>query len=259
MNRLRLTPQACGDLKALSPLEMRAMRQVLNQLQIDPARGLKLLGPDELSLWRMAGGGGVIYRFTDDEIQVVSLKSESIITGSRRLHLAAVVLAGGHAAYADTLPFSGVVDSFLDAGIDDLILVVGDHAERARQELQNKEVTLVVNPEYDDCLSRSLRYGLKMLVPGTRAVMLALGNRPYITPEIVRRLIRAFKTNYSPVIVPSHDQMRGHPVLFDTCLLPELLKAHGSMGGRCVIERHAQEMTRIEIADAGVLEKVWVN
>jgi CTP:molybdopterin cytidylyltransferase MocA len=259
MNRLRLTPQACVDLKTLSPAELKAMRQVLNQLQIDPARGLKLLGPDELSLWRMAGEGGVIYRFTSGEIQVVSLKSESITTAPRRLHLAAVVLAGGHTAYADTLPFSGMVDSFLDAGIDDLIMVVGDHAESARQELRHKEVTLVVNPEYDNCLSRSLRYGLKMLAPGTRAVMLSLGNRPYVTSEIVRRLIRAFKTNNSPVIAPSHGQMRGHPVLFDTCLLPELLKAHGSMGGRCVIERHAQEMTRIEIDDAGVLEKVWAN
>jgi CTP:molybdopterin cytidylyltransferase MocA len=259
MNRLRLTPQACADLKALSPIEMSVMRQVLNQLQIDPARGLKLLGPDELSLWRMAGEGGVVYRFTGGEIQVVSLKSESITTAPQHLHLAAVVLAGGHTAYADTLPFCSMVDSFLDAGIDDLILVVGDHAESARQELQHKEVTLVVNPEYDNCLSRSLRYGLKMLAPGTRAVMLSLGNRPYVTSEIVRRLIRAFKTNNSPVIAPSHAQMRGHPVLFDTCLLPELLRAHGSMGGRCVIERHAQEMTRIEIDDASILEKVWAN
>jgi molybdenum cofactor cytidylyltransferase len=223
-----------------------------------PGRGLKLLGPEGLSLWRTAGESGVIYRNAGDEIQVVSLKSDTIVA-PRRLHLSAVVLAAGHTAYADTLPFSGVVDSFLEAGINDLILVVGDHAERARQELRYKDVTLVVNPEYDDCLSRSLRYGLKMLAPGTRAVMLSLGNRPFVTPEVVRRLIRAYKTHNTPLIAPSHAHMRGHPVLFDVSLLPELLKAQGSSGGRGVIERHAREMMRIEIDDEGLLAKVWAN
>jgi molybdenum cofactor cytidylyltransferase len=94
---------------------------------------------------------------------------------------------------------------------------------------------------------------------GARAVLLSLGNRPFITPQTVTSLIRAFKTKKTPVIVPAHGHMRGHPVLFDTRLLPELLRAEGNCGGRAVLAHHRAETTEIDINDTGVLEKVWTN
>jgi molybdenum cofactor cytidylyltransferase len=98
-----------------------------------------------------------------------------------------------------------------------------------------------------------------MLSPNTRAVLLSPGNRPFITSQIITSLIRAYKTQGSSIIVPAHDQMRGHPVLFDTRLVPELMRAQGSCGGCSVLAHHQKESVQIEIADAGILEKVWTN
>jgi molybdenum cofactor cytidylyltransferase len=261
MYKVMLTAQAYNDMMALPSSEIDITTQALNYLELNPASGLKLWGQDGLYLRQTISDTRIIYRITGSEIQVLGIKSEAVPLPAqgKRLRIAAVVLAAGHTTYSDTLPLSGIVDSFLSVGVDDLIMVVGDHAEQARHELCHRDITLVVNSDYEEGLSKSLRYGLKMLSPQTRAVMLSLGNRPFITPEIVLRLIRAYKTSKTTLVVPSHSQMRGHPVLFDTCLVPELLRTQGHNGGRSVIEHHNKELTQIDIDDAGILERIWPN
>jgi CTP:molybdopterin cytidylyltransferase MocA len=50
--------------------------------------------------------------------------------------------------------------------------------------------------------------------------------------------------------------MRGHPIIFDNVLIPELLKARGNVGGRKVLQHHNQELKQVEVEDASILERV---
>ena len=262
MIRVMLTVQAYNDLLSLASRELELIKQTLNQLGTNPAGGLRFWGQEDgLYMCRAVDDTRIIYRLTADEVQVLSIQPETnpLSRPAGRMSLAAVVLAGGHTGYSDTLPLSGVVDSFLAAGVDDLIVVAGDHADTVGRELRHKNITLIRNTDYSDCLSKSLRRGLKMVPPHARAVMLSLGNRPYITPEIVLSIIRTYKTSQAPLVVPTHSQMRGHPVLFDTILIPELLKTQGDSGGRTVIERHHNELAQVDIADSAILERTWAN
>jgi molybdenum cofactor cytidylyltransferase len=256
-----LTTQAYNDLLALAAHELDLIKQTLNQLGTNPAQGLRLWGKEGLYMRQAVNDTRIIYKLAGDEIQVLSIQPEASVVAkpAGRMNLSAVVLAAGHTGYSHTMPLAGVVDSFLAAGVNNLIVVAGDHADVVRHELQHKNVMLVVNSDYSDGLSKSLRYGLKMLHPDTRAVMLSLGNRPYITPEIVLSIIRTYKTSRAPLVVPTHSQMRGHPVLFDTILIPELMKTQGDSGGRTVIERHQNELAQIDIADSSILERIWAN
>ncbi len=260
MAKLLLTPQAQTELKNLPLFEQEQTRLAFQHLTRGTICGLKLWGSSEVYAFETPWGAHILYRLAGDELHVLGVEpGGNLALPSRRLKLAAVVLAGGHDEYTSSVPMSALADSFLNAGIDDVVMVVGQAYDSIRQELENREVILIANPDYDDCLSRSLRCGLKMLAPDTRAVFLSLGNRPFITPNTVTSVIRAFKTHATPIVVPAHDQMRGHPVLFDTCLLPELMQARGTCGGRAVLAHHDKELTQIELADTGVLERVWVN
>jgi CTP:molybdopterin cytidylyltransferase MocA len=259
-NSLKLTSQAMAELSSLDESDRRCFQRLLEQLASGSTSGLRLWGHEEVFSAETPSGLRTLYRLKDTEIQVLGIEAGSrIYVQPSRLRLSAVVLAGGQDSYAGSRPLSSITDSFIDAGIDDVVVVVGRAYDSARRELEHRNITLVANPEYDDCMSRSLRCGLKMLPADTSAVLLSLGNRPFITAEIITRLIRAFKTHTTPIIVPAHDRMRGHPVMFDSCLLPELMQARGSCGGRAVLQHHPAELTQVEFPDAGVLERVWVN
>jgi CTP:molybdopterin cytidylyltransferase MocA len=256
-----LTPQAAADISGMAAREAHIARQSLAMLRINPALGLKLWGQDDLYLFQTINDDRIIYRMISCEIQVLSITPQAAALGviDYRSRISGLVLAAGHTAYADTMPFSNLAETFLSAGVDDLIMVVGDHADQARAELKRKDVTIVVDTDYEEGLSKSLRHGLRMLPSETSAVMLSLGNRPFVSREVVSRLIQAYREGGSRVVVPSYSQMRGHPVIFDALLLPELLKVRGNAGGRDVIKHHIKELTQVDVGDAGVLERTWLN
>ena len=261
MNRLMLTPQAAADLSGMGQNEARIVRQSLAKLQANTSLGLKLWGHDDLYLFQTVTDARIVYRLVSLDIQVlgITFQATPFVPVDDRQHISAVVLAAGHTAYAETMPFSSLADTFLSSGVDDLIIVVGDHAEQARAELRGKNVTVVVNNDFGEGLSKSLRHGLKMLPADTSAVMLSLGNRPFVSRGVVAQLIKAYRESGSRVVVPAYSQMRGHPVIFDARLLPELLKVRGNVGGRDVIKRHVKEIAQVDVGDAGVLERTWLN
>jgi len=260
MAKIFITPQASADISTLSPIEREHTRCTLARLANGELYGIKLWGQDEIFALETPWGERFLYRLLGEDIHVLSIEpGQCVDISPSRLKLAAVVLAGGFVAYHKAISLKTLADSFLAAGIDDVVIVVNRSYDNARQEFKHHNITLVANAERDDCLAHSLRCGLRLLAPDTQAVLLSLGNRPFITPSIVTSVIRAFKTNTSPIVVPAHEQMRGHPVLFDICLLPELMRARGNVGGRAVLAHHNKELTQIEIPDAGVLERVWIN
>jgi len=260
MAKVLVTTQALNELRALPPFKQEHTRSAIARLANGELGGIKLWGQDEVFAMETPCGERFIYRLLGDNIQVLSIEpSQFVGAPPSHIKLAAVVLAGGYTAFNKAISLRTLADSFLTAGIDDIVIVVNRTNDNARQEFKHHNVTLAVGTEHDDCLSRSLRCGLRLLTPDTKAVFLSLGNRPFITPNIVTSVIRAFKTSASPIVVPAHEQMRGHPVLFDACLLPELMRARGHIGGRAVLANHKKELTQIDIPDAGVLERIWIN
>lgn len=262
MLKLMLTCRAAADLSLMDRDEEGTTRRSLEMLQANPALGLKLWGQGGLFLYETVTDARIVYRITDSELQVLAISSRTAAAPERpdtRARICGVVLAGGQADYAHTMPLANLADTFLSSGVDDLVIVVGDHAEKARSELRGRNVMVVVNSDKTQGLSKSLRCGLKMVPAGTGAVMLSLGNRPFVSREVISRLIQAYRESGSMVVVPSYSQMRGHPVIFSAALLPELLKVRGNAGGRDVIRRHIKELAQINVGDAGVLERTWMN
>lgn len=180
--------------------------------------------------------------------------------------ICAIILAAGKADYEDIpmqlFPVDGVplisrvTEALLTSGIDDLIVVLGYQAEQVKKELANKDIKVVVNPNYERGLSRSLRYGLRMVSSDAAAVVLTLVNRPFIKPEVVGALITTYKRGKAPIVAPTYHQIRGHPIIFSTSLVPELLKTRGDVGGRAVIRRHQRELIEVEVEDAGIFKKI---
>jgi len=259
LNKVFLSPQAYSGLINLVPRERLSINKTLLQLYNNPLAGLRLWGQRDLYLYLTAFETKIVYRLYGGRILILAIKAVAEHSIPARKKISAVVLAAGKAEHKGEPPVACVTESLLDAGIDDLVVVLGYHAEQAREALQDKDVKIIVNPDYEFGISKSLRYGLKIVARDTQAVFLALGNRPFIKPEIVKQMIRAYKSQAAPIIVPTFSHVRGHPIMFDNLLIPELLKAKGNTGGRGVLRHHSREMKQVEVNDANILESVKYN
>lgn len=174
--------------------------------------------------------------------------------------IAAVILAAGQSSrmgqHKLLLPVLGkplllhAVDHATAAGFDEVLVVVGYRAAALREMLSGYPVRVIENPAYAQGQSTSLRAGVAALAPQTEAAMILLADQPLVNTAILQRLIQAWRDSGRPIVAPFYGGQRGNPVLFARALFPELLSVTGDQGGREILQRHAQDIEPVQIADA---------
>jgi molybdenum cofactor cytidylyltransferase len=172
--------------------------------------------------------------------------------------IAAVVLAAGTSSRmgrqklllpveAGRLLIRLSVERVCEAGLDDVVVVLGRDAEAVGAALAGLAVRTVVNPRYAEGQSTSLRAGLDALRPGTEAAVIALGDQPLPEPGLIGRLVAAHRQTRRPVVVPRYRDGRGNPVLFAAVLFDELRAVTGDQGGRGVVARDPGRVAEVMV------------
>ncbi len=142
-----------------------------------------------------------------------------------------------------------------------IMLVLGHQAQQVRMQIaaytDHPAILSVENPAYLQGMSTSLRAGLQALINNENkseapshsldGVLIVLGDQPLMTSHIIDALITSKQTTGKRIIIPFYNGTRGNPVLFDASLFPDLLEITGDGGARSVIERHQQEVVKIEL------------
>ena len=88
--------------------------------------------------------------------------------------------------------------------------------------------------------------GIGALPAGTEAVLIALGDQPFVAGEIIPALLAARERTGKAIVAPRYRDGRGNPVLFSRELFGELLEVSGDQGARSVVERDAGRVTLVD-------------
>jgi molybdenum cofactor cytidylyltransferase len=142
------------------------------------------------------------------------------------------------------------VDAYLAGELRPVLVIVGFQADLVTAAVQGLGATTVSNPDFESGQSRALRRGVEALPATTRAAIIGVGDQPFLTGEVIRSMIAAYRASRASLVVPRYDGQRGNPVLFDRRLFSELLEISGDQGGRPVIENHAQEIEWVDVENA---------
>jgi molybdenum cofactor cytidylyltransferase len=143
---------------------------------------------------------------------------------------------------------SGVVAALLEAGLDRVVVVLGDRSEEVRRGARlpdDPRLVSVVCADWRAGMSASLKRGVRECRDAD-AVLVALADQPGLTPDRVRRVVSAFTPGRN-IVVPVHEGIPAHPVLFARGVYAELAALTGDVGAREVIRRHENEAVRIEV------------
>ena len=158
------------------------------------------------------------------------------------------------------LPFAGttvighIVDELLRSRIDEVCVVAGHQADRLCQALEGRRVRIVVNSDYErtDMLA-SVRCGLAAMPADCRAVLVALGDQPAVTAELVDAMLDCFSTAGRGIVVPVHAGRRGHPLLLAGRYRGEILTNYDQTGLRGLLVARADDVFDLPVSTAAVL------
>ena len=175
--------------------------------------------------------------------------------------LAAVILSGGASSRMGSpkalLPFQGkpFLEHLLEVTHHPRIsarrVVLGAHAEAIVKAIDVPQDEIVINEEWEQGQLSSLHAGIRSLPPGTEGLVVCLIDHPLISASLVDELISHFHASKTPIVLPTFEGRRGHPVIFAASLYDELLQAPLDVGARAVVWAHRKEVHEFSTAEEG--------
>lgn len=178
----------------------------------------------------------------------------------------AVILAAGASSRMGTpkatLPLTHAADTFLarlvnrfgEAGIPDIVIVTGAHAETVRGAAGRTRppVRFEHNDRWRDGQLTSLLTGLRERQGDQlEAALVTLVDAPFVTADTIRRIVGVWRSGRAPIVRPSHGATHGHPVLFDRSLFNELRGADPKVGAKAVVRSHTAQIVNVPVDDPG--------
>jgi molybdenum cofactor cytidylyltransferase len=157
------------------------------------------------------------------------------------------------------LPFGGgtlighIAGEILRSPVDRTFVVVGPDAARVTAALAGHRAQIITNPDPDGEMLSSVRCGLRALTPDCEAVLVALGDQPSITADLIARLVSAFRTSARGIVVPVYSGRGGHPILFSIRYRQEVLTCFDDVGLRGLRQAHPEDVLELAAPDPSVL------
>jgi molybdenum cofactor cytidylyltransferase len=177
--------------------------------------------------------------------------------------ISAILLAAGESNRMgqpkQLMPFDQItivertIDNLLNSAVSETILVLGYKDEEIRKTIAGKPIKIAINPDYQQGMSTSIIAGLKQVDKKAQAVIIALGDQPFVNSQTITSLVEAFIANNRGILIPVYQGRRGNPIIFAIKYKSELLNLKGDVGGREIIKRHPDDVLEVAVNCEGVL------
>jgi molybdenum cofactor cytidylyltransferase len=180
--------------------------------------------------------------------------------------IVAIVLAAGESRrmgvpkpllrFGDTTFLEQIVSVLRRSDVDGITVVLGSRAEAVRASTDLSALNVVVNEGYRDGQLSSLIVGLRSVPKETDAILVCLVDSPFITTDVVGRIVGAFHDSSKLIVVPVFSGRRGHPALFGAAVFEELLNAPAGEGARHVVNADRARVLEVEVSEPNILARI---
>src|SRR5688572_13979443 len=170
--------------------------------------------------------------------------------------IAAIILAAGRSRrmgkFKPLLPFGKqtVIESCISnlraAGVSEIVVVLGHHAEAVREQLNSASVAFVTNPNPESEMSASIALGVDAVTEMGRAVLITPVDHPAIHPDTIGLLMEKWRGG-AKLIQPEYQRKGGHPVLIDLSYRDELNCLDSDAGLRGFFHKHRADVLRLPV------------
>lgn len=163
-----------------------------------------------------------------------------------------------------------------EAGLWPVLVVTGANSSRVEAAIQDLDVHVVHNDDWQHGQGSSIRAGIEAIQPPPRPLMsvpqipqvksslemrkptvgfgggaqraegvggaiFLLTDQPQVTTSILQALVEKHAEGLHPIVAPMVIDQRANPVLFDRSTFKDLATIEGDMGGRAIFHKHRVE------------------
>lgn len=178
--------------------------------------------------------------------------------------IAGILLAAGSATRAGTnkllLDLEGeplvrrAARRAIDAGLDPLLVVTGQDADRVGAALVGLRCLIVPCADWKTGQGASLSTGVRALPADREAAVLLLADMPFVTTDMIRSVVARWRDAGGPIASGRYGDVAAPPTLFARATWPELLEGDGEGKGREVVRHHRDQVAWVDLPDRALAD-----
>lgn len=144
----------------------------------------------------------------------------------------------------------------------EVVVVLGHMEDQVRPAIEkavppNSRLRFVINPDFAQGLSTSVKTGIAALGAAVDAAVVQLGDMPGVGAPLIDRLIAAFSpVEGRSICVPTVGGKRGNPVLWARRFFPEMTALSGDSGAKHLIGEHADLVCEVEMSGEAAITDI---
>ncbi len=134
-----------------------------------------------------------------------------------------------------------------------VIVVLGANFEKTKQEVEDLDVVICFNENWQTGLSSSIKIGLEKLleiVPKIDAVMITLADQPFVTANHINSFAEKFHQSKCAIIAAKYNGTIGVPALFARGIFADFAEIYGNKGAKAILERRRDDLEIIDLPEA---------
>lgn len=158
-----------------------------------------------------------------------------------------ILAAGGSSRFGkpkQTLPWGdqNFVNTVLKtarlARLDPLLIVLGNCAEEVRDTITDDDVEILINPDWEEGQSTSLKLAVKHLYADLAGAIFLMCDQPHLTTHFLASIAEQGRKS-AKVVVPYINDRRTSPVFFPASCFEKFEVLTGDQGGRQIMSEYS--------------------
>lgn len=129
-----------------------------------------------------------------------------------------------------------------------VVVMLGANCSLIHAQLTHLPVHIVYNPDWSQGMTSSIRKGLMALLyfsPDTEAVIFAVCDQPYISPDLFVEMLDAGNKTLKPIVACLYNNILGTPVLFKKEYFDVVLSLKDNEGARKILQAHPESVEAV--------------
>ena len=146
-----------------------------------------------------------------------------------------------------------VIRASLNSKLNRIFLVIGHHHKKILKALaenikyfKNDRLEIIINRQYRQGMSSSVRAGLASTGNKFESVMFLLGDQPMVDSLLIDLMLKRFYKSDKNICVPFYKGKRGNPTIFSREHFNLLQRVKGDLGGRDIILANPDDILKID-------------
>lgn len=139
-----------------------------------------------------------------------------------------------------------VIKACIGSKLDDIIIVYRNEEVKKIGEKYN--IKTIYNAQANLGQSEGLKLGVRKAIDA-KSYMFLVGDQPFLTSDLINKLIEEYRESNLPILVPYYNEQRGMPMIISSIFKEELLKITGDKGGRDIVEKNISKVKKVYIGE----------